>query len=234
MRACLRPRLLTFMLLPLGTAVGCAVETVDPAATRLEIYLARHGQTDWNAERRLQGGTDTHLNDNGRKQAEQLSRRLEGVPLDHIYCSALSRSRETAEAVRPGVPLTVLPGLNERKLGKFEGVRLDGSQPQEAEEYDKRSHKPDDALDGGESQTQHFERVAAAVTEIRKRNPSGTILIVGHGGTNQMVLRALLSLSAEQAEAIKQANDELYLIEIPAGGAPRLYKAITEANLSDL
>ncbi|HVH93157.1 MAG TPA: histidine phosphatase family protein, partial [Candidatus Acidoferrum sp.] len=63
---------------------------------------------------------------------------------------------------------------------------------------------------------------------------SGTILIVGHSLTNQMILRALLGLTMQKATSIRQSNDELYLIELDLGNPPRLWKLITEANLGDL
>ena len=62
------------------------------------------------------------------------------------------------------------------------------------------------------------------MTAIRTQRPSGTILIVGHGGTNQMIVRALLDLSAQQAQSFEQANDDLYAIELGPGGPARLWK----------
>jgi len=200
----------------------------------LRIYLARHGQTDWNVEHRQQGGTDTPLNATGRQQAANLAERLKGVHLDAVYSSTLSRSRETAEIVHGEVPLQSLAGLSERPVGKFEGKRTDGSDPATAQEFQKRRWDPQDELDGGESLNQFFERVRATIGTIRSQHSSGAILIVGHGGTNQMILRALFGLTAEQANSIEQANDELYLIELDAGNPPRLWKMITEANLGDL
>ena len=201
----------------------------------LRIYLARHGETDWNAERRLQGATDTALNSTGRQQAAKLAERLKGVRLDAVYSSTLSRSRDTAELVRGQVPLKSLAGLNERRIGKFEGKKLDkNSDPATAQEYPKRSRDPDDELDGGESLNQFYERVRATFENIRSQHSSGAILIVGHAITNQMILRALLGLTLEQAISIRQANDELYLIELDAGNPPRLWKLITETNLGDL
>ena len=201
----------------------------------LRIYLARHGETDWNAERRLQGRTDTALNSTGRQQAAKLAEHLKGVRLDAIYCSTLSRSRETAEIVRGEVPLKSLAGLNERRIGKFEGKKLDkNSDPATAQEYPKRSRDPDDELDGGESLNQFYERVRATFGDIRSQHISGAILIVGHAITNQMILRVVFGLTLQQATSIRQANDELYLIELDAGNPPRLWKLITEANLGDL
>jgi probable phosphoglycerate mutase len=205
-----------------------------PART-LTIYLARHGETNWNAERFLQGGTDTALSPKGWNQAAKLADRLKGVRMDAVYSSTLSRSRDTAEIARGTAPLRSLEGLGERKLGKFEGKRLDKTiDPATAQEYPKRSRDPDDELDGGESLNQFYERVRATLDSILDQHNSGTILIVGHAITNQMILRAMLNLTLQQAIMIKQANDELYLIELDADNPPRLWKLITEANLGDL
>jgi 2,3-bisphosphoglycerate-dependent phosphoglycerate mutase len=201
----------------------------------LRIYLARHGETDWNAERRLQGATDTALNSTGRQQAAKLAERLKGVRLDAVYSSTLRRSRDTAELVRGEVPLKSLAGLNERRIGKFEGKKLDrNSDPATAQEYPKRSRDPDDELDGGESLNQFYERVRATFGDIRSQHISGAILIVAHAITNQMILRVVFGLTLQQATSIRQANDELYLIELDAGNPPRLWKLITETNLGDL
>lgn len=201
----------------------------------LRIYLARHGETDWNAERRLQGGTDTALNSRGRDQAAQLAERLKGIHLDRVYSSTLRRSRDTAEMARGAAPLESLAGLGERRIGKFEGKTLDKRvDPATAQEYPRRSRDPDDELDGGESLNQFYERVHTTLDSILKQHRSGTILIVGHAITNQMILRAIFNLTLQQAISIKQANDELYLIELDAGNAPRLWKLITQAHLGDL
>ena len=201
----------------------------------LRIYLARHGETDWNVERRLQGGIDTALNSTGRKQAAKLAERLKGIRLDAVYSSTLSRSRDTAEIVRGNIPLKSLAGLSERRIGKFEGKKLDKiSDPATALEYPKRSRDPDDELDGGESLNQFYERVRTTIEFIRSQHSSGAILIVAHAITNQMILRAIFNLTLQQAISIRQANDALYLIELDAGNAPRLWKLITETNLGDL
>ena len=200
----------------------------------LRIYLARHGQTDWNVEHRLQGATDVSLNEAGRRQAADLAARLAGVHLDRIYSSALKRSRETADALRGRAPIEALAGLNEQSLGAFEGLYLDGRDPQREAEFDRRQADPEDRLDGGESASQHFARVQAAVQSIRDRNPAGNVLIVGHGGTNVLVLRALQGLTAEQAAAIQQANDELYMVELRPSHPPGLWKLIPPDRLKEL
>ncbi|HEY7322182.1 MAG TPA: histidine phosphatase family protein [Candidatus Binatia bacterium] len=222
-------------LLSLAILVGISDKSASAQSTgTLRIYLARHGETDWNAERRLQGTTDTALNSKGRQQAAQLAERLKGIRLDAVYSSALSRTRETAEIARGGVPLQSLAGLNERAIGKFEGKKVDGSDPATEQEWRRRRSDPNDELDGGESLNQFYERVRTAFEEIRRQHKAGAILIVGHAVTNQMILRDVFGLTLKQALSIRQVNDELYLIELDAKNPPRLWKLITEANLGDL
>jgi 2,3-bisphosphoglycerate-dependent phosphoglycerate mutase len=226
---------LWLVCLSLFALLTTASPTWSQSTGTLRIYLARHGETNWNAERLLQGGTDTALSPRGWEQAAQLAERLKGVQLGAVYCSTLSRSRDTAEIARGNAPLKSLEGLGERKVGKFEGKRLDKTiDPATAQEYSKRSRDPEDELDGGESLNQFYGRVRAALDSILSQHSSGAILIVGHAITNQMILRAIFHLTVQQAILIKQANDELYLIELDAGNVPRLWKLIMEANLGDL
>ena len=63
------------------------------------LLLARHGETDWNRELRIQGSSDIELNDLGRRQAQALAQELTDVDLDAVYASDLARARQTAEAV---------------------------------------------------------------------------------------------------------------------------------------
>ena len=237
-----RPQALALAALMIA-ACGCVMVGVHSAPAKttssakstatLRIYLARHGQTDWNAARRLQGQTDIELNATGREQAAKLRDRVQGISLDHVYSSTLRRSRETAEIAHGSVPLTSLPGLMEQHVGKFEGQVVDDQHAEARDEFQRRSKLSDDTLDGGESENQLLDRVRTTIQSIRGETRSGSILIVGHGGTNRAILRVLLDLTAEQAESIQQANDELYLVEV-GSEKPRLWKWIDEAHLSEL
>ena len=201
-------------------------------AGTLRIYLARHGETDWNTQGRIQGWTDTPLNATGREQAIQLKSRLIGIPLDAAYSSTLSRSRETAELAYGAARLSRLPELRERNMGKYQGQVT--SDPQIEPEYNRRRWMPDDSLDGGESLNVFEQRVGTAIARIRREHPGGNLLVVGHGFTNQMILKQLFNLNLDQTRGITQANDELYLIELQQGTAPRLWKLIVGKNLTDL
>jgi probable phosphoglycerate mutase len=224
--------LVVMMFIPV---LGCRQQPEEPPSPQtLRIYLARHGQTDWNAERRLQGNTDIELNETGRRQAAELAARLDGIALDAIYSSRLRRSRDTALVVAGDRGVESLAELNEQQLGEFEGVYLDGRDPQAVTEFERRSADPNDTMGGGESIEQHLARVESALEQIHGRHPSGQILIVGHGGTNAQILRALLDLSFEETGEISQANSELYLIELSPDRDPRLWKLIPAENLIEL
>jgi probable phosphoglycerate mutase len=89
------------------------------------VYLARHGETDWNVQQRWQGHTDVPLNANGRVQARLLAIRLRSVGLGGVVCSDLARAHETARIVAAelGLPLACVDArLRERTVGIFEGL----------------------------------------------------------------------------------------------------------------
>jgi len=206
-----------------AAALGLALLLVPQHDHVLRLYLARHGETDWNREQRLQGSTDIPLNDTGRRQAMKLAQQIRGLHFDAVYSSELRRSRETATLVHGAAPLVALAGLNERRLGAFEGHPSDAA-------YERRRQDPNDTLDGGESWSQFDARIQHTLEGLLRRHPSGAILVVGHGGTNQMILRGLFGLSAERTASFQQANDELYVCDVTDGRGTRFWKLIDLAR----
>jgi probable phosphoglycerate mutase len=91
------------------------------------VILIRHGETDWNRSRHIQGGSsDTPLNDEGQEQAERLALRLKSEEIQAIYASPLRRARNTAEAIarHHRLPVTIDPSLKEIEVGELEGVAI--------------------------------------------------------------------------------------------------------------
>lgn len=143
------------------------------------LLLVRHGETDWNADGRLQGQTDRPLSDFGRRQARQLADDLAGEELDAIYASDLSRARETAEivAARLGLPVVLDSDLREKDWGTWEGLT--------AVERDRVEFV-------GESTEQHLERTLKALRRIADRHPYDRVLVVTHGGSMRRIQTATL------------------------------------------
>jgi broad specificity phosphatase PhoE len=148
------------------------------------ILLARHGETDWNVERRVQGHTDRPLNETGLGQARLLADELQDEPLEAIYSSDLVRAHETARVVaaRKGLDVTVLPDLREKHFGTWEGLTDEeiGRRFPEA----RLGHWGD-----AESHEAMSRRVLEALRRIAVAHPDGQVLVVAHGGPLRAVLR---------------------------------------------
>ncbi len=161
------------------------------------LYLARHGETEWNRIGRWQGATDIPLSEVGRAQARLLAERLRDRGINQVYASQLSRALETAQIVAAdlGAPApTADPRLRERGYGAFEGLtRGECAErfPGVWERYlaDRRAVPP-----GAEPQAQVTERITAAMVEVAaaadKRSDSGAILVVSHGGAIRSFVHA--------------------------------------------
>ena len=165
-----------------------------------KLYIVRHGETQWNAEGRVQGHTDIELSDQGRRQAQTLARRLANVPFDAAYSSDLSRCTETARIIlgESPVPLHTTPQLREYNKGVFEGLTVHEYRRRFPDLY--RASLVNDldfAPTGGETMRQTSARMAAFVEQVNGRHLDDTVLVVGHGGSLRSLLVGLLSLPLE-------------------------------------
>ena len=151
------------------------------------LLLVRHGETDWNADGRLQGQTDRPLSEDGRRQARQLADELASEELEAIYASDLSRARETAEIVgeRVGLATVLDPDLREKDWGTWEGLT--------AVERDRVEFV-------GESTEAHQERTLRALQRIAERHPGGRVLVVTHGGSMRRVQTTALGMALPVVE----------------------------------
>ena len=131
------------------------------------LLLARHGETDWNGERRWQGHYDQPLNDTGRDQAAELAASLAGTPIAAIYSSDLVRARETAEIVaeRLGLNVVVDAGLREVDVGNWSGVTHDEIRQLYPEGF-ARWQEGGRGWEGGESYDQMGERAVATLLRL--------------------------------------------------------------------
>jgi broad specificity phosphatase PhoE len=147
------------------------------------MYLARHGESDWNVERRWQGHADRPLTDRGRKQAQALAERLADVELDAVYASDLLRAWETAEAVAAprGLEVVRLPELREVDVGSWCGFTRDECAERFPDAF-ARWQQGGSGWEDGESYEEMGERIVAAVKRLAAEHADGVILVVSHGG----------------------------------------------------
>ena len=181
--------------------------------TITRFCLVRHGETNWNAERRLQGHTDIHLNTRGLAQAEQMARALKKINLqfDVLYTSDLHRAAKTAQAIEQLFQISAIAdkSLRERHLGALQGLTTDEAPHSEPDLW--VSHLNRDIhqeLRGGESIQQFSDRIKTALEHIRERYQGKTILLVSHGGALDMMYRIASNqpLNAEKTVSVPNAS----------------------------
>ena len=155
------------------------------------FYFVRHGESEGNAARIFTGQTDSPLTARGRQQAAVVAQELANVRFDRIVSSDLSRTRDTAAAIAKhhGIAVEVVPELREIDVGDRTGKTFD--------EIKGLPSWNDDgfvAWPGGETLEQVLARTLGAVERLTRESPGKTILIVGHGGVNRILLSHFLGI----------------------------------------
>lgn len=180
------------------------------------IFIVRHGETDWNAQGRIQGHTDIGLSEQGAEQARRLSNRLASVPINAAYCSDLKRASETAKLAlgERGVVPHETPLLREYHKGAFEGLTLPQIQAQFPNEYPKYLEKDlDYAPEGGETVRTVSTRMEGILGEIKARHLDETVLVVGHGGSLRAAMVSLLGMPLEGNWSFVFGNCALTIVD---------------------
>jgi probable phosphoglycerate mutase len=157
------------------------------------VYLARHGETDWNAARRWQGHRDVPLNANGHAQAERLAERVRGLGVAGIASSDLSRARATAEIVARALGLTlghIDTDLRERAFGCFEGLTREECTARYPDAWASYATDPRRFPPGGEDHDALIARMRRGVLRAAADLPS-PVLAIGHGGAIRALIGAL-------------------------------------------
>jgi len=180
------------------------------------VFLARHGETEWNVERRRQGRLDSPLTDAGIEQAHRHASVLRGRGIDGIFVSPLVRAVATARVIsdRLGLPIEVVDELTELDHGRFSGLvegQIDAQFPGQrqlraADKYGWR-------FPGGESYADVDIRAARALDRVSRR-PVRNPLLVAHEMIGRMLQRHLLGLDAHAALARSHPHDVVYQIDL--------------------
>lgn len=181
-----------------------------------QLCFVRHGETDWNAQRRLQGQTDTPLNAKGLAQAAAAATALARHKFHAVFSSDLSRARNTAEIIanRLSLPVHARSALRERHYGIFTGLNYDEAEARYPAEFEKfRTRDPDFNVVGGESLHTLAERVRQCVNNMVAAHPGQTVLVVAHGGVLDIVHRMVTRQPLEAPRDFAISNAALNWLE---------------------
>ncbi|MYM70642.1 histidine phosphatase family protein [Duganella sp. FT134W] len=182
--------------------------------TQTTILLIRHGETAWNAVRRLQGHIDIPLNEEGERQAAALGRALAAEKLDAVLSSDLQRAMQTAHAVaahHPGLTPSTDPQLRERAYGVFEGKLYQDIQDEYPADFQLWQSRDIDAMMPhgdrlAESFRQFYDRVIAALREVAARHPGQTVAVVAHGGVLECAYREARGIQLDSPRDFQVKN----------------------------
>jgi len=199
----------------------------------MKLIICRHGQTDYNAQKRLQGHLETELNEIGLSQAMLVSEHLKDLEFDHAFASPQKRCKATANEImkyHSDNKLVFRDELKEIDVGIYTGMT--------PKEIDKKfpgrwSERVDNKYDfkhkNGESYKEVDEnRVQPLLKEFREKYSSRTILLITHQGTGRLILGSLLGYSPEEKMKINFPNDCIYFVDyLPHKTIVKHYRAET-------
>lgn len=171
-----------------------------PTTQVTRICLVRHGETEWNAERRIQGQIDIGLNATGLRQAAAAGRWLKGAGIVALYSSDLKRAWTTALALGDALGLTpsAVPEMRERQYGVFEGLTYEEAKANHPDGYAAfEGRNADYDFENGESLKAMYARVIGKLKEIAAAHPGRNVAVVLHGGVLDIINRFVRGNSLE-------------------------------------
>ena len=185
----------------------------------LHLILVRHGETEWNAQRRYQGQTNVPLSGLGRRQAELVAERLAGQKIDAVYASDLGRAWETAKIIAGKSDLEVSPEprLRELKFGVLEGLTFDEAESRHPQMIAAWLADFNNTPEGAETIHAFNARIVSLLDDLKGKYDEQTLLLVGHGGSLSEILRVVLGLSWDKRWYLEMENASLSEVLIAEG-----------------
>ncbi|OGQ07135.1 MAG: hypothetical protein A2026_04915 [Deltaproteobacteria bacterium RBG_19FT_COMBO_46_12] len=182
----------------------------------INIYIARHGETTWNVEGRIQGRSDPGLSPRGQQQSVALLEQLKNRSLTTIYTSCLQRSILTAQPVANhfGLPIRKSSELDEIAFGILEGRNLYQFDEVTRKEWERfKDDRFNYRIPGAENYTDVANRVRPFVDRILEDHQGQEVLVIGHRVVNRLLIGMFLEFPLERVLKIEQTHDCLYLIQ---------------------
>ena len=181
-----------------------------------KIFLVRHGESQWNVLKKIQGQQDVPLTDRGMKQANLIGNRLVHERIDRIYSSDLKRAYDTAEIIGKRLSLNVIPTKEFREIdfGIWEGMSNDEMHTEYYNELCLWRKEPEKLkVEGAESLRELQLRAMAAVNKIINNEVGDNILIVSHSATLKTIILGLLNMDLAYFKNLTLGNVSLSIVE---------------------
>ncbi|AJQ93665.1 histidine phosphatase family protein [Gynuella sunshinyii] len=192
------------------------------------VYLIRHGETEWNREGRIQGHSESTLSNQGIIQTRKAAVQLKNIPFDHIYCSSSLRTRQTLNILQPHLfPNAIIhfeDALREIHLGHWEGQLHSEVQATEPDSYHNYTNRPElFSIVDGESYTELQQRAWNWFTTMLHSQPFSNALIVSHGVWIRTLLARAINLPIHKLHQIPRLqNCAIRIIHIDDNLTPSL------------
>jgi len=177
----------------------------------MNLYVVRHGQTDWNIQGRIQGSTNIELNSIGINQAKQTAELLKNVDFDIIYSSPLKRTIDTARIINEYHNINIIKDgrIIERNFGDFEGTQNVLTDIADYLDYDKNLN-----TNNVEGVKELFKRIENFLFDIynNHKDTNSNILVVTHGGVS-IAITAIINNTKNNLASLGMKNCEVKVFE---------------------
>ncbi len=187
----------------------------------MEIIIVRHGETDWNAEDRIQGRVDRPLNEKGVGQAEKTAELLKDEKITRIYSSDFERAAATAEIINQfhNLEISQRPDLREVDMGELDGWIRKDAKKWHADFYEKRKKDRFNVPNpgGGESYADMQERLKGFIGELKGMGEDEKVLVACHQGLGRTLVGTLAGMSDNDLMAIEFPNCCAYFVDMGTG-----------------
>ena len=184
------------------------------------FFLIRHGETDWNAEGRVQGGG--LLNARGRRQAQALAQRLKEMTISAIYASPAERTGETADTLGQALEREVQTreDLRDLDFGRWQATTVEVARSQDADLVRRWMEAPHTVrFPGGESLADLRARVMSVIQKLQEQHPEQGVLVVTHDSPIRTIICAVLDLDDSHHQQVRADLGSLTIVDIRQGNS---------------
>lgn len=203
---------------------------------KTRLFLIRHCETFWNAERRFQGLKESRLTPLGEKQAFSLKKRFENEKIDFVFSSPAERAKKTARIAFPNHEIKINDFLHERCYGEWEGCLLEEIKNSEKhkENYLKYLESNDLNVTGCEKLDSFLQRTGKVFNEILDGNRGKNLAIVSHGILNSAIISMIKGIPRKKAKAFITGNSGVTEIEHFKDCEKSVFKILSVGDVSHL